>query len=37
LNDEAMLKAMRDAATGFSQAHRGATARTIALIRETMA
>jgi hypothetical protein len=28
------LQAMQDAAATFSQAHRGATARTIALIRE---
>jgi 3-deoxy-D-manno-octulosonic-acid transferase len=35
-NGEA-LQAMRDAAAGFSQAHRGATARTLALIREITA
>ena len=35
-NDEE-LQAMRDAATRFSQAHRGATARTVALIREITA
>jgi 3-deoxy-D-manno-octulosonic-acid transferase len=34
LADRAALAAMRDAAAEFSQAHRGATARTLALIRE---
>ena len=34
LADEAALTTMRDAATNFSQAHRGATARTIGLIQE---
>ena len=34
LLDAIALTAMRDAATGFSLEHRGATARTIALIRE---
>jgi 3-deoxy-D-manno-octulosonic-acid transferase len=34
LADRAALGAMRKAAAEFSQAHRGATARTIALIRE---
>ena len=37
LEDGAMRQMMREAATGFSQAHRGATARTMALIREIMA
>lgn len=37
LNNEDSLQAMRDAAVSFSQAHRGATARTMALIREIMA
>ena len=37
LNDRAALQAMRDAAAGFGQAHRGATARTVALIREIKA
>ena len=37
LNDEGSLQTMRDAATNFSQAHRGATARTIALISEITA
>lgn len=37
LENGEMLQAMRDAAIRFSQAHRGATARTMALIREIMA
>lgn len=37
LNDGEALRAMRDAAARFSKAHRGATARTVALIREVMA
>jgi 3-deoxy-D-manno-octulosonic-acid transferase len=37
LNDRDALQAMRDAALQFSQAHRGATARTVALIREVTA
>lgn len=37
LKDGAELNQMRDAAERFSQAHRGATSRTIALIREVMA
>jgi 3-deoxy-D-manno-octulosonic-acid transferase len=37
LLDRRALQAMRDAAAGFSQAHRGATARTVALIGEIMA
>lgn len=37
LNNEVALKTMRDAAIGFSQAHRGATAKTMALIREITA
>ncbi|MBA4092757.1 MAG: 3-deoxy-D-manno-octulosonic acid transferase [Candidatus Accumulibacter sp.] len=34
LRDREQLKAMREAALAFSRAHRGATARTVALIRE---
>jgi 3-deoxy-D-manno-octulosonic-acid transferase len=34
LADRAMLAAMRQAAAEFSRAHRGATARTIALVKE---
>lgn len=34
LDDGTALQAMRDAAARFSQAHRGATARTVALIRD---
>jgi 3-deoxy-D-manno-octulosonic-acid transferase len=34
LADRAALTAMREAASEFSQAHRGATARTMALVRE---
>ncbi len=34
LSDEEALKVMRVAAANFSQAHRGATARTVALIKE---
>jgi len=37
LNDGQALQAMRDAARRFSQAHRGATQRTVALIGETTA
>ena len=37
LNDRTALQAMRDAASRFSQAHRGATQRTVALIGETTA
>ncbi|MFT3848124.1 MAG: lipid IV(A) 3-deoxy-D-manno-octulosonic acid transferase [Propionivibrio sp.] len=37
LKDREALQAMRDAALNFSQAHRGATARTVALIREITA
>ena len=37
LKDRAALRGMRDAAMTFSQAHRGATARTMALIRSAMA
>lgn len=37
LNDGEALQAMRAAARRFSQAHRGATQRTVALIRETTA
>ena len=37
LEDAATLPAMRDAAATFSQAHRGATARTLALIEEITA
>ena len=37
LNNGEALQAMRIAAASFSQAHRGATARTVALIRETTA
>ena len=37
LNDGPALAAMRTAAAQFSQAHRGATARTLALIREMVA
>ncbi len=37
LDDGDALQAMRAAATSFSQAHRGATARTVALIREITA
>ena len=36
LNDRKMLRTMRESALSFSQAHRGATARTMALIREIM-
>ena len=36
LKDRAALQGMRDAALTFSQAHRGATARTMALIRSAM-
>ena len=34
LMDKVALQVMRDAAANFSQSHRGATARTVALIRE---
>ena len=37
VNDREQGQAMRDAAIAFSQAHRGATTRTMALIREIMA
>ena len=37
LNDGAALQAMRDSGARFSLAHRGATARTVALIREIKA
>ena len=37
LPDRAALQAMRAAAEGFSQAHRGATARTLAVIDEALA
>ena len=37
LKDTETLDAMRQAATAFSQAHRGATARTLALIQKIMA
>ena len=37
LEDREALHAMREAALSFSQAHRGATARTMALIRGVMA
>lgn len=37
LADGAALQRMRDAATAFTQAHRGATARTMALVAEIMA
>ena len=37
LTEPDTLKAMRNAATDFSQAHRGATARTVTLIQEIMA
>jgi 3-deoxy-D-manno-octulosonic-acid transferase len=37
LRQPAELAAMRSAATAFSQAHRGATARTLALIARLMA
>lgn len=37
LKDNQALHAMRDAAASFSQAHRGATARTVALIKEITA
>ncbi|MBK7564051.1 MAG: lipid IV(A) 3-deoxy-D-manno-octulosonic acid transferase [Propionivibrio sp.] len=37
LNDRAALQAMRDSGARFSLAHRGATSRTVALIREIMA
>ena len=37
LNDRAALQAMRDSGARFSLAHRGATARTVALIREIKA
>ena len=37
LKDRAALRGMRDAAMTFSQAHRGATARTMELIRSAMA
>ena len=37
LNDKAVLQKMRDAASGFSQSHRGATARTLSLIKEITA
>ena len=37
LNDQEALQKMRAAAAGFSQAHRGATARTLALIGEITA
>ena len=37
LGDETALTTMRDAAINFSQSHRGATARTIELIRDVMA
>ena len=36
LNDREALQTMRDAALDFSQAHRGATARTMALIQEIL-
>ena len=36
LGNRQELQAMRDAATTFSHAHRGATERTVALIRETL-
>jgi len=37
IDDGEVLKGMRDAAASFSQAHRGATERTLALIREITA
>lgn len=36
LTDATARRAMRQAALGFSQAHRGATARTVALVRELL-
>jgi len=37
LKDGSALQAMRNAALNFSQAHRGATAKTVALVKEIMA
>jgi len=37
IDDGEVLKGMRDAAASFSQAHRGATAKTVALIKEITA